>query len=365
MADRTTFEPDWVSAPGETVEDLLEDKGWTKKEFASRVGLTQKHVGDLAKGRVPITADVAERLSRTLGSSPEFWLTRDAQYQAALQARRAIEEAEADAGWLKELPVSWMKKRGWIGGVKGKGELVRECLRFFGVHSVEAWRKQYESPLVAFRASDKFERKVGSVAAWLRRAELEATDMYCEPYDSKAFKEVLVDLRALTCEPDPAVFIAALQRECAACGVAVVFVPEPKGCPANGATQWLSRDKAMLVLSLRYKSNDHLWFSFFHEAKHILDHSKKMLFIEGMDGLSEELEEEANRFAADLLIPPEKAEELYLLSKKRYLSKEDVRGFASEIGVAPGIVVGRMQNEGWLPWTHMNGLKVRYEWDDN
>ena len=362
MAEKTTFNPEWVSVPGETIEDLLEERGWSKKDFATRMGLTPKHVGDLTMGRVQITADVAERLSRTLGSTPTFWLTRDAQYQAALQAREALKAAEADVDWLKELPTPWMKKQGWIEKVKGKAELVQECLRFFGVHSVEAWRLSYQKPLVAFRASDKFEKKVGAVAAWLRQGELEATAMPCQSYDAKAFRQVLDDLRQLTCETDPGEFVPKLQERCAACGVAVVFVPAPKGCPASGATKWLCRDKAMMVLSLRHKSNDHLWFSFFHEAGHILDHSKKMLFIEGMKGLDEALEEEANRFASDLLIPPAAAKELHLLSKKRYLSKEDVAEFAEAIGVAPGIVVGRMQKEEWLSYRYMNDLKARYDW---
>jgi Zn-dependent peptidase ImmA (M78 family) len=118
----------------------------------------------------------------------------------------------------------------------------------------------------------------------------------------------------------------------------------------------------MLVLSLRHKTNDHLWFTFFHEAAHIVKHSKKMLFIEGLEGLPGDEELQADKFASDTLIPPSKLDELHALSRKQYLSKDDVAHFAESIGVAPGIVVGRMQKEEWLPWSHMNDLKVKYEW---
>jgi len=124
----------------------------------------------------------------------------------------------------------------------------------------------------------------------------------------------------------------------------------------------LAPDKALLVLSLRHRTNDHLWFTFFHEAAHLILHGKKLLFIEGNNGLDSSQEEEANRFAADLLLPPSTAARLELLRAKRGFSMDDVCAFASEVGVAPGIVVGRMQKEGWLPWTHMNSLKVSYAW---
>jgi hypothetical protein len=39
-----------------------------------------------------------------------------------------------------------------------------------------------------------------------------------------------------------------------------------------------------------------------------------------------------------------------------------VRQFAAEQGLAPGIIVGMLQHAGYLPWTHLNGLKVRLDW---
>ena len=53
---------------------------------------------------------------------------------------------------------------------------------------------------------------------------------------------------------------------CASAGVVVALEPAPHGCPVSGAVRWLTPDTALLMLSLRYKTNDQLWFSFFHEA---------------------------------------------------------------------------------------------------
>ena len=362
MIESAQFHPDWVSPPGETIEDLLSERGWTQVELAERMGTTKKHVNDLVKGRAAITPGSATSLARVLGATTDFWLVREAQYRAALSQREAVQAAKADADWLKELPFGWMQNQGWVGPARGQGEKVLEALRFFGVASVEAWRAHYGRPLTAFRSSEKFEKKTGSLAAWLRRAELEAADIECAAYDKAKFKQALIDLRELTSEGDPSVFVPRLVETCAAAGVAVVFVPHPTKGPVSGATKWLTTDKALLVLSLRHKTNDHLWFTFFHEAGHLLLHGKKLLFIEGIDGLDEIQEDQADRFSRDTLIAPNDARRLRQLAMRGRVSKAQVRQFAAAIGVAPGIVVGRMQKENWLPWTHMNDLKVRYAW---
>jgi HTH-type transcriptional regulator/antitoxin HigA len=358
MTEVASFTPDWVSPPGDTIEDLLEERGWTQSEFAERVGFTRKHVNDLLKGRSTITPEAASRLSTVLGGPVQFWLTREAQYQAAVERKRSMELMSADADWLADLPLPWMIKVGWVKRRSLKGEQVAECLSYFGVASVQSWRERYANPLTAFRASPRFSKGVGAVAAWLRRAELEATALQCASYERSKFMDALPSLRALTTESNPHVFVARIQQLCADAGVAVVFVPAPTGCPVSGATRWLSPEKALLALSLRYRSNDQLWFSFFHEAAHILRHAKKQQFIEGLDGLYDELEEEANRFARDFLISPQVASRLVGLR-----SATEVAHAARQLGIAPGIVVGRMQNEGWIPYSHLNALKVRYTWE--
>jgi len=364
MTEAQPFMPDWVSPPGDTIEDLLEEREWTKAEFAERIGFTPKYVNELVKGRAAISADAAGRLSLVLGSTTAFWLEREAHYRAALEHKETVAAAQKSVAWLKELPLQWLRKHARI-GARRSGERVLEALQFFGVASVEAWRSCYETPLAAFRASPKVEKKLGAVAAWLRLAELRATALECEAFDKSRFKLALSGLRELTNEPAPEVFIPKLVETCAAAGVAVVFVPAPPGCPASGATRWLSATKAMLVLSLRHKSNDHLWFTFFHEAAHIILHGKKLLFVEaqrpdveGLNGLEEKHEAEADRFASDLLIPPAAARAL----ANRSLAKAEVRRFAAEFHVAPGIVVGRLQKEGRVLWSQMNDLKVYYEW---
>ena len=153
----------------------------------------------------------------------------------------------------------------------------------------------------------------------------------------------------------PDVFLPKTIELTASAGVAVVLIPEIKKCPVSGAAHWLTPDKALIQLSLRYKTDDHFWFSFFHEAGHILKDPKKEVFIED-DG--DDREEKANRFAADFLIPPEHWDEFHKLK-----TEADISSFSQAVGLAPGIVLGRLQKEGFLPWaTRLNRMKRHFDW---
>ncbi|MBW2602523.1 MAG: ImmA/IrrE family metallo-endopeptidase, partial [Deltaproteobacteria bacterium] len=214
---------------------------------------------------------------------------------------------------------------------------------------------------VAFRKSTAFKSDMGALISWLCKGKLEAKAIPCNPYDGKRFRSVLIRIRGLTTKP-PEVFQPELVRLCAACGVAVAFVPELPKTRVSGATRWLTPDKALIQLSLRYKTDDHLWFSFFHEAGHILKHGKRDVFIEGTSpGKDDPKEDAANAFAAEILIPQK---ELNRFLENNRLSKVTIRKFASQLAIAPGIVVGRLQHDGILPQTHCNGLKRRFEWSE-
>ncbi len=233
--------------------------------------------------------------------------------------------------------------------------ILEEVLRFFGVADVDAWKEGWERPQFAFRKSPAFKGQTGAMATWLRLCELDAAAVRCKPFSRARFQAALHEIRSLT-EAEPQEFVRAMQDQCAEAGVAVVLVPEIKGAPVSGAAKWLSPRKAMIGLNLRGKSNDRFWFTFFHEAGHLLLDSKKQTYID-IDSGDDPREEQANQFAASFLIPPNRAGELANLK-----SYAVVQAFAQSIGIAPGIVVGRLQHEGIIEFSQLNGLKVRLEW---
>lgn len=359
MTDTYEFTPNWASPPGGTIADLLAERNLTQADLADRTGYTRKHINELVRGRAAISYEAALKLETVLGSTADFWMRREVQYREALARQELNRQFKAAAPWLRRIPLASMVRLGWVERFPDSGQQVAACLRFFGVATVEAWEATYAEPLMAFRRSTGAATAGAAAAAWLRQGELQAGAIQTGDFSAPRLRACLPQLRQLTMLTDPEAFVPALTAMCAEVGIAVVFVPVPQGCPAYGATRWLSPTKALLMLSNRYKTHDVLWFTFFHEVCHLLQHSKKMTVIEGASGLDAALENEADAFAANILVPPADARRLEDLPR----DAEAIAAFAREIGVAPGIVLGRMQELGLIAWSRCRELKVRYEFE--
>lgn len=356
------YTPDYVSPPGETLQEVLEERGMSQAELAERTGRPKKTINEIINGKAAITPETALQLERVLGIPASFWNNRERRYREARVRAEEQERLQKQIAWLDLIPVKAMIKLGWIQRYQDKVEQLRSVLNFFAVASPEQWEGIWCSTHVFFRKSQAFQTDPGAIAAWLRQGEIEANEISCASYDANKFREVLRQIRTLSVEP-PEIFQPEVVRLCAEAGVAVVFVPQLPKIRTCGATRWLNPNKALIQLSLRYKTDDHLSFAFFHEAGHILLHGKRDVFLEGkgVQGVDEQdLEEEANKFAADILIPP--AELKRFLASGQQQSKLVIEQFAAEIGIAPGIVVGRLQHDGVLPPTHCNDLKQGFEW---
>lgn len=207
--------------------------------------------------------------------------------------------------------------------------------------------------------SKAFEADAGAVASWLRLAEIQAGQIKTTPYDAEALRESIDRIRALSRLPGIR-WLQPLTKLCASLGIALVIVKELPKCRINGATRWISPEKAMVALSLRHRRNDIFWFTLFHELCHLLRHSKKETFVDGTDSIDAALEDEADAYAARILIPPKAATRLTNLTTLR-----DVEEFSADIGVAEGIVVGRMQHDGLIPHSQWHTAIVRYKFDDD
>jgi len=353
------FTPDYATPPGETLAEWLEEQSMTQAELATRAELSARAVNQIIHGVAPLSQDTALKLERVTGIPARIWNALEAYYREHLTRIEAQAKMAAQVEWLAELPVSQLRKLNIVTAPpKDKLGQVAELLRFFGVASAEAWRELWLAPEAAFRKSEAFAASPGAVAAWLRLGEIRAYSIDTEPFDAAALRRTLPALRELTRQGNPAVFVAQMTEKCAAVGVAVVFVPEIKGARCSGATRWTG-GRPIVQLSLRHRSDDHLWFTFFHELGHILLHGRRDVFVEDGAPLTPEFaakEDEANRFAREILIPPKFDAEL-----PRLKSIVAMRAFADRIGIAPGIVVGRLQKDRIIGYRIGNKLKNFYE----
>ncbi len=350
------FKPDYAVPPGETLLETLEAIGMSQAELAERTGRPKKTINEIIKGKTAIIPETALQFERVLGIPAGFWNNLERNYQETLARINEQKNLERQIDWLKKMPLNALIKTGWVKKRSDKVQQLQEVLNFFGIASPEQWESGWRSAQVSYRTSKVFSNDPYAVASWLRMGELTARNISCNPFEASKFRNALLSVRQLTVKP-PEHFQREVIRLCADAGVAVAFVPEIPKIRASGATWWMNPHKAVIQLCLRYKTDDQLWFSFFHEAGHILLHGKKEVFIE--DDSKNFKEDEANKFASDFLIPPKQYKQF--IQTGRY-SKAAIQKFASEIGIAPGIIAGRLQHDDIILHSFCNDLKKRFKW---
>ena len=354
--ENNRYTPDYTIHPGEILEETLESRGIKKTIFADKCGISNKTVSQIIHGKSTITPEMAIKFERALGSSASLWINLSTDYELNLARENDKKKLIAQRDWIKKFPIKQLIEHHILPKRSKVVDNLSDLLSFFAVGSISAWNDYYLAPDVAYRKSASFESEPQSVATWLRIGEINAEKLDCAPFEKLNFKKALAKIRSLTNETASA-FQKEMVELCRDSGVALVFVPELPKTHISGVTKWLSPSKAMIILSLRHKMEDHFWFSFFHEAAHILLHGKTEIFIDNKNNSKTEKEIEADKFASNILIPPKILSE-YVANVK--ISKKSVRSFAKDIEISPGVVVGRLQHDKAIPYSWFNQLKRKF-----
>lgn len=345
------YSPDTISPPGATIRDMLDDLNMSQAELARRMDRPTNKVNQMIQGTKAITADTALELERVLGLPASFWLSREQNYRLAMSVHDRLAQEDRDSEIVSRFPYAEMANFGWIPKHTKQLDKYRELLNFFAVANASRLGSIRElAP--AFRKSQLKEANPLALAAWLRKGVVEANRIEAAPYDRDAVMQRLDELRKLTKTPADKV-VERLQRAGQELGIAVVFVPHLQKTYVGGAAFWLG-SRPVIELSFRYKTNDHIWFNFFHELAHILFHSPKETWLDDFSDDDNDREVEANSFASDTLIPPDVLREFL---QKGIFSEAAIVRFAAHIGIAPGIVVGRLQREARLHHSELSNLK--------
>ena len=350
------YEPDYAVPPGHVLKERLDAQGMTPAEFARRCGRSAKLISEIVAGKAPIEPRTALQFEKVLGVDAGIWLGIEKDYRLQKTRAAAAEESAAAGAWSRSFPLRELARR----GIKPATDedTVSALLSFFGVASVDAWHVKYGAKNVAYRHSPSFESDSFALAAWLRLAEIDAAGQRCADYRPSAFRAALREMRRLTRTPVPKSLEEA-RRLCNRAGVTLSLVKPLPRTRLSGAAWWPSARRPAIALSARHKTDDHLWFSLFHEAAHILLHGKRNVFVDGAAGNDNDEEAEANDWAADFLLP--RAAWRRFVDGGSY-NRTTVLRFAEEQEIAPGIVVGGLQHAGHLPWNRLNTLKVRLQW---
>ena len=354
MTKKTMYTPNIAIHPGETLRDFLSDKKMSQKELAERTGLTPKTINEIIKGANPITQETALKLEYIFSMSATFWNNLQTNFEETVarlaeetQFKKELKLAKKYTCYNELANLDFVKK------TRIPKERAKNLLRFFSVSSLEFVADVNN---VAYRQSKSGNSSSECISAWLRCGEIQADKIDTEPFDSKKILSSVNRLRQLTTEPT-SVYSKELKNICAKAGIALVFTPLFKKTSVNGATRWLTKDKALIQMSTRGSQDDIFWFTFFHELGHILKHGKLDKFIEFKKKKHvDEKEKEADKFAENTLIPSKMYTKFISLAD---YSTRAIKDFANSIGITASIVAGRLAREKKIPWEHTHSFRKK------
>lgn len=331
-----------VFAPGEFLRDELEARGWTQAELGVIMGRPTRLINEIIAGIRGITPETALQLASALGTSPDFWMNLESQYQLSKVQQTKTNSVARRAALYEKYPVTEMIKRGWVLASDSIDVLEQNFAAFFGVSSIS------DTPVFAHAA--KRSAPASDVSpmqlAWLFRAKSVATAQVLPRYNEAALRAALPKLKALLSAPEESRHAPRILAEC---GVRYVLVETLKGSKIDGACFWLNDDSPVIAMSLRFNRIDNFWFVLRHEIEHVLQrHGRDAEFILDQDVGDEadhdrqDEEAVANAEAANFCV--DKSELAGFIARvKPFFSEERILLFSQRLQTHPGVVIGQLQ----------------------
>lgn len=340
----------FIIHPGLSLEEAIEYKGMSQKEFAHRTGLTPKTINEIIKGKNPITPENSLRFERVLNIVASFWNNLQKNYDEDCARKKAHDALIHQETLLQKYSCyNELAKLGYVRKTRDLKERIMSLLSFFRVNSLDF---VYNLQNVSFRMSEGHFLKE-CLIAWLQCGDIEAEKITVNEFNASGLKEAISEIRALTFVPEG--FSVTLQRICAQYGVAVVYTPYFKNTKVNGATRWIN-NKPVIQLNTRGAFSDIFWFTFFHELGHILLHGKKESFLEFDNKEITNEEQEADIFASEYLIPNSYIKDFI---NNNNFSHRAIIKFSNIVEIDPGIIVGRLARMKHITWAHASKLRKK------
>jgi addiction module HigA family antidote len=347
--------------PGYYVAEIIEDMGVTQAEFAVRMGTTSKTLSQLVNGQANISNDLAQKLSTMLGTSIEFWLNLQTAFDEKVIEINKEKATDEQAEIVAVIDYSYFVKLANLPAVRTVREKIDNLCSYFRISDLRILRQN--DFLVNFRTgiATVEDKNIINSRAWLQTALNVASGIETAPFNADKLKAYVPEIRTMTLQ-NPEVFLPRLKEIFSECGVAFVLLPYLKNSGINGAVKWINQDRVVLAMNDRRLNADTFWFSLFHEIKHVLQQKTKTVFVSSskqeMKEMDEKLEEEADIFAQNTLIP---IRDYRQFNPSKYTSDAEIIAFAKKIGIHPGVVAGRLQHDHIIAPNRCSALKQQYK----
>ncbi|MCI5586294.1 MAG: HigA family addiction module antitoxin [Lachnospiraceae bacterium] len=340
--------------PGYYIKEIVEESGLTQEDFAKRLDTTPKNLSLLIRGEQNLSIDIAMKLSRMIGTSVSYWLNLQNAYDALIAEFKSKEELAQERLIFSILDYKYFREYFNLPDLPRKiDEQIVQVRNFLNVATLTVLKKP--DMAVSFRSAtgEMSEANIVKANTMVQIATNIALKTEAPKFNKPLFEEAV--RYALTLTKDHSTFYPLIKEAFCKAGVILVILPNISGSKINGATKKVGNN-IMLLVNDRRLNSDTFWFTLFHEIGHIMNGDYGISF----DSESGEQEEIADKYAEDMLIPCDQYQQF--IAENRF-DIQSIRRFAKRIDRDPGIVLGRLLNDGKVnydDWS-LNSLRHKYK----
>ena len=340
--------------PGYYIKEIVEESGLTQEDFAKRLDTTPKNLSLLIRGEQNLSIDIAMKLSRMTGTSVSYWLNLQNAYDSLIAEFKSKEELAQERIIFSYLDYKYFREYFNLPDLpRKKDEQIVQVRNFLNVSTLTVFKKP--DMAVSFRSAtgEMSEANIIKANIMVQIATNIALETEAPKFDKSLFEEAV--RYALTLTKDHSTFYPLIKEAFCKVGVIFVILPNISGSKINGATKKVGNN-IMLLVNDRRLNSDTFWFTLFHEIGHIMKGDYGISF----DSESGEQEEIADKYAEDMLIPCDQYQQF--IAENRF-DIQSIRSFAKKIDRDPGIVLGRLMNDGKVSYDDwsLNPLRHKYK----
>ena len=340
--------------PGYYIKEIVEESGLTQEDFAKRLDTTPKNLSLLIRGEQNLSIDIAMKLSRMTGTSVSYWLNLQNAYDALIAEFKSKEELAQERIIFSYLDYKYFREYFNLPDLpRKKDEQIVQVRNFLNVSTLTVFKKP--DMTVSFRSAtgEMSEANIIKANIMVQIATNITLETEAPKFNKSLFEEAV--RYALTLTKDHSTFYPLIKEAFCKVGVIFVILPNISGSKINGATKKVGNN-IMLLVNDRRLNSDTFWFTLFHEIGHIMNGDYGISF----DSESGEQEEIADKYAEDMLIPCDQYQQF--IAENRF-DIQSIRRFAKRIDRDPGIVLGRLMNDGKVSYDDwsLNPLRHKYK----
>lgn len=360
-----TLRPARPVSPGRILRQELDARGWTQRDLAAILGRPEQMVSEIINGTKRITPETSLELAQAFGVSPEFWYNLETNYRLERAKCQDLDDTISRRSRLYDaFPLQEMDRRGWLKLRESADALEAEVSRFFGFGMPAL--PEAVTMAARFRCSTARGPVAYAQLAWLCRAEQIARQQTVAIWKPEHVQSLLADLATLTARAED---VARVPQTLGNWGVRCVFLRYLSKTYLDGAAFYMDGEPCV-ALTLRYDRIDSFWFTLLHEIAHLAEGERgtRLDTLENSHADSDETrlaiaaadpqEARANEMASQCLLAPN-AYQNFVVSQQSRFSKASIESFAASQHRHPGIVLGRLQRDGLVPYKNLRALLVK------